>query len=143
MSELLEKDPRLARILDASKRDLLDDPHPIEIDTANNRAARFTLVVENGQEGLIDIEVSADQAWLQPQTRRLQLVGGEKGDCLVAVEPTGEGEFANLKLSWSGATESYSEYVLVWRRSTRPKPAPPPASPAGPQRVAPLPDWMK
>jgi hypothetical protein len=136
MSELIEKDPQLASIVDAANsRNLLDDPHPVEAVPLPGGNVTIGMCVENGLEAPVDLTISSDQEWLEPKTRTLSLVGGEKKDCQVIVHFKGKGEFANLCFSWKGANESYQEYVLVWRKSK----AEPTASTQG---IKPRPPWM-
>jgi hypothetical protein len=156
MSILMEKDPRIASIVDRnSQRNLLDDPHPVEVDTKSG-TGRFVLLVNNGYEAPAEVTIRSDQAWLQPQSTQLSLMGGAQAECVVQATASGEGEFGNLCFSWEGASETYSEYVLVWRKAATPPPPPPPTKPtpqAGQKKkpgsdlkapgVAPLPDWMR
>lgn len=118
MAELSEKDPQLVAVVDVkTDRNLLDpsDPKPLVVDLSNGKANRFSLRIENGPEGLIDLAIAGDQAWLQPETNKLTLVGGENGECIVAAKPDGDGDFATLLLSWEGMERTLSQPVMVMR----------------------------
>jgi hypothetical protein len=141
MAELIEQDPRLARIIDpATSRDLLTDAHPLEVPPGSGKTSTIKLSLENGIEAPIELTISSDQGWLEPRARQIALVGGETRECQLVVHarvaPTKEGvwpkpawmmnnsgatdnntdEFANLCFTWKGASETYQEYVLVWRK---------------------------
>ena len=134
MTELQETDPRLAAVRDKQTgRNLLDpsDPNPLVIDTSAGRAIRFGLVIENGPQGLIDLSITSDESWLVPETKRLTLVGGESGQCIVTAAPDGDAEFANLLLSWQGAKKPLSASVMFMRK------LPPSAGPASAGPAAP------
>lgn len=134
MTELIEKDPRLERVTDpATSRNLLEDPHPLEATLPPGKSATARLRVENGPEAPVELTVSADQDWVEVRQRKLNLMGGETGECPVVIHPTGQGEFANLCFAWQGGAETYREYVLVWRKLEPPKAA---------QGVWPKPSWM-
>lgn len=112
-----EKDPQLAGVVDKqSQRNLLTDPNPLLVDVSRGKGMRFGVRVENGPEGLIELAISSDQPWLQPETTRLTLVGGESGDCIVLAKPEGETEYANLLLSWEGVEKTLGESVMVMRK---------------------------
>lgn len=118
MAELSEKDPQLVAVVDVkTDRNLLDssDPKPLVVDLSNGKAKRLSLRIENGPEGLIDLAIAGDQSWLQPETQKLTLVGGENGECIVALKPDGDGEFATLLLSWEGMERTLSQPVMVMR----------------------------
>jgi hypothetical protein len=137
MSELHKKEPELVSILDPTTwRSLLDDPHPIEVDTSSGTAMVFHLVVVNGPEAPIELHVTADQGWLQPQTHRLLLAADEKGSVEVIAQPDQGAEFANLCLSWQSSIDTCSEYVLVWNKGK-------PARVAHSSGVSQLPAWMR
>ncbi|MFO7906298.1 MAG: hypothetical protein ACQESR_00935 [Planctomycetota bacterium] len=116
-----EKDPQLAGVVDKqSKRNLLTDPNPLLVDVSAGKGVRFGVRVDNGPEGLIELAISSDQPWLQPETNRLTLVGDESGDCIVLAKPEGDTEYANLLLSWEGAEKTLSESVMVMRKVVAP-----------------------
>ena len=118
MSELVPKDPQLAGVIDKqSQRNLLDpsNPDPLEIDLSGGRPVRFGLEINNGPEGLIEIAVSADEPWLEPESTRLTLVGGEKGDVICKANPSGEAPFANLLFSWEGNDQTLCQSVMIVR----------------------------
>lgn len=111
-----EKDPRLAGVIDKqSQRNLLTDPNPLLVDVSEGNEVRFSVRVDNGAEGVIDLAISSDQPWLQPETSRLMLLGSESGDCIVLAKPGGDTEYANLLLSWEGAQQTLGQSVMVMR----------------------------
>ncbi len=118
MSELVPKDPQLVGVVDKqSKRNLLDpsNPNPLEIDLSSGNPVRFGLEIENGPEGLIELAISADESWLEPESTRLTLVGGEKGDVICRAKPAGDTPFANLLLSWEGNEQTLCQSVMIVR----------------------------
>jgi hypothetical protein len=120
-------DPKLASVRDKqSQRDLLDpsDPSPFVVDTSAGSPVRFGLLIENGPEGLIDLAVSSDEPWLQPEKDRLMLVGGESGDCILTAGPDGEGDCANLVLSWEGSESALCQTVMIMRKLSASPPPP-------------------
>jgi hypothetical protein len=119
MEDLVEKDPQLAAVVDKqSRRNLLDpaNPNPLEVDTSLGSPIRFALEVANGPEGLINLAVSADEPWLEAESNRVTLVGGEKGDCVFRAKPDGNSEFANIIFSWEGNTKTHMQPVLIRRK---------------------------
>jgi hypothetical protein len=137
MSDLNKKEPKLASILDPTTwRSLLDDPHPIEVDTSNGTVVPFNLVVVNGPDVPIEMHITADQSWLQPQTHRLLLAEDEKGTVEVIAQPDPGTEFGNLCFTWQSGINICSEYVLVWKKRK-------PATVDRPSGVSQLPDWMR
>ncbi|MCE9563858.1 MAG: hypothetical protein K8U57_17590 [Planctomycetes bacterium] len=142
MSELTEKDPCLKRILDKrTGRNLLEDVHPLEANPTAGTKVTVTVRIENGAEAPIELVVTTDRDWLKPSREKLYLMGGETGEFDATVTAAGTGEFANLCFAWSGATETYREYVLVWRKGKSEQPAA--ASPKNPTGITAPPDWMK
>lgn len=137
MSELHEKDPQLAAVIDKqSRRNLLDnsDPNPLLVDTSAGKAVRVALQINNGPEGLIDLAISSDEPWLELESNRLTLVGGESKDCIFKVKSDGDTEFANLLLSWEGAANTLCQGVMIQRKlAGRPagnaSSSPPPVAP--------------
>jgi hypothetical protein len=118
MAELSEKDPQLVAVVDVkTDRNLLDtsNPKPLVVDLSTGKAQRFSLRIENGPEGLIDLAIAGDQPWLQPETNKLTLVGGENGECIVVAKPDGDGEFATLLLSWEGMERTLSQSLMLMR----------------------------
>ena len=112
MSGLIEKDPQLNAVVDTqSQRNLLDpsDPNPLVVDTTSGEM-EFALDIDNGPEGLMDLAISSDEPWLEPQSARLSLLGGESGACRLKAKAGGDGEFANLLLSWEG-----TEHLCLFR----------------------------
>jgi hypothetical protein len=135
MSELHEKDPQLASILDKqSQRNLLDpsNPNPVLVDLEPGKPVRFALEICNGQEGLIDLAISSDEPWLEPESSRLTLVGGESKDCIIRANLEGDAEFANLLFSWEGMAATLCQPVMVQRKLPA---APPSAEAASPQKA--------
>lgn len=119
MEDLVEKDPQLAAVVDKqSRRNLLDpsDPNPLEVDTTGGSPVRFALELTNGPEGLINLAVSADEPWLEAESNRMTLVGGESGDCIFRAKPDGDSEFANVVFSWEGASKTHMQPVLIRRK---------------------------
>jgi|GEM_PF-2256817 hypothetical protein len=119
MSGLYEKDPQLTAVIDKqSRRNLLDasDPNPLLVDTSAGKAVRVALQINNGPEGLIDLAISSDEPWLELESNRLTLVGGESKDCIVKVKSDGDSEFANLLLSWEGAAATLCQGVMIQRK---------------------------
>jgi hypothetical protein len=117
MSELIEKPPRLSRIVDPrTGRDLLKDVHPLEAQLPSGASVPVSVQVENGPEAPIELTISSDQDWVKPRSSQLSLMGGQSSQFEVVVEASGTGEFANLCFSWQAAAETHHEYVLVWRR---------------------------
>lgn len=119
MSELFEKEPKIEAIVDRrSSRDLLDpkDPNPLVLDLADGGDCRFELEVQNGPEGMIDLAISADEAWLEPEQSRVLLVGGEKANCRCVARAGGETEFANLLFSWEGEQSTQLQSVMLMRK---------------------------
>ena len=119
MSGLEESDPRLAAVKDKkTKRNLLDpsDPNPYTIEVPTDKKVRFHLEVVNGPEGLIDLAIASDEPWLEPETSRLTLVGGETGDCIFSAKPQGDTKFANILFSWEGCEKTLCESVMIMRK---------------------------
>jgi hypothetical protein len=140
MADLVEKDPRLSRIIDPrTSVSLLDDAHPVEAVIEKVASVTMSVRIEAGLEAPIELAVSSDQEWLEPRSRSLTLMGGETADCPFVVHARGVGEFANLCFSWNGVSETYKEYVLVWRKSKSAQ-SPPPTTVRG---VKPKPVWME
>lgn len=108
----------MAAIVDkASKRNLLDptNPVPMQVNLAGGKPVRFALEIRNGDAGLIDLAISSDEDWVQPEQSRLTLVGGESGECIFSAQPRGESEFANLLFSWEGITKTLCQSVMIQR----------------------------
>jgi len=117
---MFEKEPRLMAVLDRqTQRNLLDpsNPMPLVVDAKGSKPVRIGLQLVNGPEGVMDVSIVGDASWLQPETRRLTLLGSEKGDCIVSVHPDGDGEFANLLFSWEGLTKTVGQSVMVQRQA--------------------------
>ena len=130
-----EKDPQLAGVVDKqTQRNLLADANPLVVDVSGGKEVRAGVRIDNGPEGLINLAISSDQPWLQPETARLTLVGGESGDCVVLVKPEGDTEYANLLLSWEGIQQTLSVAVMVMRTLAT---SPPPPPPGGEQPTTP------
>lgn len=131
MSELREIEPKLAAVREPrSGRNLLDpaDPNPLTIDTTAGRNVRFRLAIENGPEGLMEMTITSDEPWLQPEKKRLTLVGGESRECVLAASPDGDAEFANLVFSWQGQERPLSASIMLMRTlatATESLPSPP------------------
>jgi hypothetical protein len=120
-----ELDAQLATIVDkASGRNLLDptDPKPLSINVGSGDTVRCSLQIQNGQQGLIDLAIASDQAWLRPETPHLTLVGGEMGECTIATNDKGVGELASLLFSWEGAERTLSRPVTIMRNVTGVRP---------------------
>jgi len=140
MADLVEKDPRLSRIIDPrTSVSLLDDAHPVEAVIEKGASVTVSVRIENGLEAPIELAVSSDQEWLEPRSRNMTLMGSETADCPFVVHARGVGDFANLCFSWNGVSEAYKEYVLVWRKSTSTSTLPPPTV----RGVKPKPTWME
>lgn len=119
MSELEESDPQLAAVQDKkTKRNLLDpsDPNPYTVEIPAGKKVRFHLEILNGPEGLIDLAIASDEPWLEPETSRLTLVGGEAGDCIFSAKPQGDTKFANILFSWEGCEKTLCESVMIMRK---------------------------
>lgn len=128
---MYEKEPRLMAVVDRqSQRNLLDpsNPLPLVVDARGTKPVRIGLQLVNGPEGVVDVSIAGDASWLQPETRQLTLLGSERGDCIVAVHPDGDGEFANLLFSWEGLTKTVGQSVMIQRQSSPPPPKPPGSS---------------
>ena len=126
-SKLWEQDPELEAVLDKqSRRNLLEGTAPLVVDTETGKPLRIILEIRNGPKGLIDLAINSDEAWLQPETTRMTLVGGESGDCVLSVTPEGHTEYANLVLAWEGIEQTLGTSVMVVRKvsdePTRPGP---------------------
>ena len=118
MSGLEENDPKLAAVKEKeTQRNLLDpmDPNPYTVQIPVGKKVRFRLEVINGPEGLIDLSIASDEPWLEPETSRLTLVGGEAGDCIFAAKPQGDTKFANILFSWEGGERTLCESIMVMR----------------------------
>jgi hypothetical protein len=123
MSGLEENDPKLAAVKDKkTRRNLLDpsDPNPYTVEIPVGKKVRFHLEVINGPEGLIDLAIASDEPWLEPETSRLTLVGGEAGDCIFSAKPQGETKFANILFSWEGCEKTLCESVMIMRNLPSP-----------------------
>src|ERR1043166_3946789 len=139
MADLEEKDARLSRIIDPrTSVSLLDDAHPVEATIDKGTSVNVSVRLENGLEAPIELTVSSDQQWLEPRQKTVTLMGGETADCLFTVHARGAGEFANVCFSWNGVSETYREYVMIWRKSKNAAPPPPPV-----KGVKPKPTWME
>ena len=124
MADLIEKDPQIAAVVDkATGRDLLDasNPNPLSIDLTGGKVLRFELGIKNGEEGLIDLAISADEVWLAPEKNRLTLVGSENGAIVFEATPEGDNDFANILFSWEGINQSLCQSVMVMRRRKEPQ----------------------
>ncbi len=116
---MFEKETRLAAVLELqSQRNLLDpsNPIPLVVDARGGKRVRVALQLVNGPEGMMELSIAGDMPWLEPETKRLTLVGGEKGDCIVVVRSDGDGEFGNLLFSWEGTSKTLSQSVMVQRQ---------------------------
>ncbi|MDA7928930.1 hypothetical protein N9B54_03120 [Mariniblastus sp.] len=112
-----EKDPQLVAVIEKdSQNNLLIEPTPMTVDLSEGKGVRFSLRVENGPEGLINLAIDSDQPWLQAEANRMTLVGGESGDCILLAKPEGDSEYANLMLSWEGTQETLSASFMVMRK---------------------------
>lgn len=130
--DLLEQDPELDGVVDKqSQRNLLKDTVPLAVDTVPGKPLRIILEIRNGQKGLIDLAITSDEGWLQPEISRLTLVGGESGDCVLSITPEGDTEYANLLLSWEGIERTRCDSVMVVRKA--PDAPPPGPKPTGPE----------
>jgi hypothetical protein len=119
MNDLFEREPKIAAIVDRqTSRDLLDpsDPNPLVVDLVEGADCRFELEIHNGPEGMIDLAISSDEAWLQPERSRVVLVGGEKSGCKCIARHGGDTEFANLLFSWEGEQSTQLQSVMLMRR---------------------------
>ncbi len=114
---MIEKDPLIRAIVDPAHRNLLDPENLdlFEVDISRGGEVKFQLQVENGPEAPIDVEISCDQPWLEPETRLLKLVGGESGQCFFKAKPTGDTEFANVLFSWDGQKRKHQQSVMIRR----------------------------
>lgn len=125
VANLFETDPRLHAVIDKkSRRNLLDhtNPDPLSVNLTGDRSVRFAVQIVNGPEGLIELSIAADTGWLKPETERLTLVGGEKGECIISAQTGGVGEFGNLLFSWEGSKATLCQSVLVRRQHDGRKP---------------------
>ncbi|MFO7906299.1 MAG: hypothetical protein R6U98_26815, partial [Pirellulaceae bacterium] len=114
---LVEQDPELDGIVDKqSRRNLLENPRPLTVDTSSGKPSRIVLEIRNGEKGLIDLAISSDETWLQPEASRLTLVGGESGDCALSIAPEGDTEYANLILAWEGIERTCCDSIMVLRK---------------------------
>ena len=114
-----EKDPLLAEVRDTkTKRNLLVDPDPLVVDASQGQPVRFAMEIVNGPEGLIDLDVGSDQTWLQPETKHLSLVGGEKGKCVFKALPEGGAKYGNVTFSWPGAKGATLKRACLVKRIT-------------------------
>jgi hypothetical protein len=123
MYQTSEKDPHLRAVIDtASQRNLLDpkNPTPLEVNFANGKAARIGLVIQNSDAGLIDLAISSDEKWVEPERSRLTLPKGASGECHFTAKPDGDSEFANLLFSWEGTSQTLCQSVMVQRKSKSP-----------------------
>ncbi len=141
---LIEQDPELDGVVDRqSQRNLLESPEPLVVELPADKPMRIVLEIKNGQEGLIDLAISSDEPWLQPETSRMTLVGGESGNCTVSLSPESEADYANLLLSWEGVERTRCSSVMVMRKSAgAPQPQAPPAMPAVSQAAKVLLDFI-
>ena len=137
-----EKNPQIAGVVDKqSRRNLLESPEPLIVEIPAGKPTRIVLEIKNGQKGLIDLAITSDETWLQPETSRMTLVGGESGDCVLSITPEGDTEYANLQLSWEGIEQTRCNYVMVLRRA----PDAPPSGPAprGPRKPKPMSETVR
>jgi len=115
---LRPKDPNLAAVLDATgERNLLEDASPLRIDTRAGKPVRVKVKIKNGPEGLINLDISSDQPWLQPESEHLSICGGDSHDCILRAIPSGDGEYANMLLKWAGDKTTYQRSCLFQRVS--------------------------
>jgi hypothetical protein len=122
-----EKDPQLVAVIEKNtQNNLLQEPTPMMVDLSEGKGVRFSLRVDNGPEGLINLAIDSDQPWLQPEASRMTLVGGESGDCILLAEPEGDSEYANLMLSWEGIQETLSASFMIMRKLSQGGSADPP-----------------
>lgn len=140
MSDLVPKDPQLVGVVDKkSKRNLLDpsNPNPLEIDLSGGNPVRFELEILNGPEGLIELAISADESWLEPESQRLTLLGGEKGNMVCKAKPGSDTRFANLLFSWEGNDQTLCQSVMVFQSGVKEEgsgPQRPPEPPPKPKK---------
>ena len=124
---LFEQEPQLDAVRDKqSRRNLLVTGEALIVPTSKDTTATVLEIV-NGPQGLIDVEIRSDQAWLRPTNTRMELLGGETRDLTIWIDPKGETENANLFLSWNNHAHSAS--VMITRKAaSTPLPRDPPAS---------------
>ncbi len=116
---MFEKETRLIAVLERqSQRNLLDpsNPIPLVVDARVGKGVRIPLQLVNGPEGMMELSIAGDMPWLEPETKRLTLLGGEKGACVVVARSDGEGEFGNLLFSWEGISKTLCQSVMVQRQ---------------------------
>ncbi len=121
---LRPRDPNLAAVREKkTQRNLFTDNNPLVIDVRQGKPVRVAVEIENGPEAPIDLDISSDEPWLQPESERLSLVGAERGDCILTAKASGEGQYANLLLKWPGENSRTHQKTCLIQRLTREEPA--------------------